>query len=106
MTGNLFSYRSSACIGQSHSTQWRCVEFLLSLSRVLTSFQGGKVIINSFYVEDFGKLYRSVRGPGTISALIVLRTIQCGNCKSQTQRSVEINDVIAKSGKLLVGINS
>ncbi|TFK23590.1 pectate lyase C [Coprinopsis marcescibilis] len=50
---------------------------------------GGKVIINSFYVENFGKLYRS-----------------CGNCKTQVQRHVEINDVWAVSGKELAGINS
>ncbi|KAL0954764.1 hypothetical protein HGRIS_003715 [Hohenbuehelia grisea] len=50
---------------------------------------GGTVIINSFYVEDFGKLYRS-----------------CGNCESQTKRSVQINDVWAVKGSTLVGINS
>jgi hypothetical protein len=50
---------------------------------------GGTVVINSFYVEDFGKLYRS-----------------CGNCKTQYKRAVQINDVVAKSGKLLAGINS
>ncbi|KAJ2914499.1 hypothetical protein MD484_g5900, partial [Candolleomyces efflorescens] len=51
---------------------------------------GGKVIINSFYAENFGKLYRS-----------------CGNCKSgQTKRVVEINDVWAVNGSNLVGINS
>ncbi|RXW20384.1 hypothetical protein EST38_g5486 [Candolleomyces aberdarensis] len=50
---------------------------------------GGKVIINSFYAENFGKLYRS-----------------CGNCKTQYKRSVEINDSWAVSGLNLVGINS
>ena len=49
---------------------------------------GGTVIINSFYVEDFGKLYRS-----------------CGNCKTQYKRAVQVNDVVAKSGKLLAGVN-
>ncbi|KAJ7599111.1 pectate lyase C, partial [Mycena floridula] len=47
---------------------------------------GGTVIINSFYVEDFGKLYRS-----------------CGNCGTQHQRNVEINDVWAVDGSALVG---
>ncbi|GLB41543.1 putative pectate lyase [Lyophyllum shimeji] len=50
---------------------------------------GGTVIINSFYVEDFGKLYRS-----------------CGNCKTQYTRHVEINDVWAVSGSVLAGINT
>ncbi|RDB26173.1 Pectate lyase E [Hypsizygus marmoreus] len=50
---------------------------------------GGKVIINSFYVEDFGKLYRS-----------------CGNCGTQYRRAVEINDVWAVKGSELAGINS
>ncbi|TFK40048.1 pectate lyase C [Crucibulum laeve] len=50
---------------------------------------GGTVIINSFYVEDFGKLYRS-----------------CGNCGTQYARHVEINDVWAVSGSVLAGINS
>ena len=48
----------------------------------------GTVIINSFYVEDFGKLYRS-----------------CDNCKTQHKRTVQIDDVVAKSGKLLAGVN-
>ncbi|KAH7103514.1 pectate lyase C [Auriculariales sp. MPI-PUGE-AT-0066] len=50
---------------------------------------GGTVIINSFYVEDFGKLYRS-----------------CGNCGTQYKRAVQINDVWAVDGSTLVGINT
>jgi len=50
---------------------------------------GGKVIINSFYVQDFGKLYRS-----------------CGNCGTQYTRHVEVNDVWAVDGSELVGINT
>ncbi|KAF6757061.1 pectate lyase C [Ephemerocybe angulata] len=50
----------------------------------------GTVIINSFYAENFGKLYRS-----------------CGNCKTtQYTRHVEVNDSWAVSGSALVGINS
>ncbi|KAL9714362.1 hypothetical protein Ac2012v2_002674 [Leucoagaricus gongylophorus] len=49
---------------------------------------GGTVIINSFYAEDFGKLYRS-----------------CGNCGTQHQRTVQINDAWAVDGSVLVGIN-
>ncbi|KAG6909045.1 hypothetical protein DXG01_002320 [Tephrocybe rancida] len=50
---------------------------------------GGTVIINSFYVEDFGKLYRS-----------------CGNCDTMYTRHVQINDAWAVDGSTLVGINS
>ena len=50
---------------------------------------GGVVNIDSYCVQDFGKLYRS-----------------CGNCKTQYKRIVNITDVIAKNGKLLAGINS
>ncbi|KIY62387.1 polysaccharide lyase family 3 protein [Cylindrobasidium torrendii FP15055 ss-10] len=50
---------------------------------------GGTVVINSFYVEDFGKLYRS-----------------CGNCGTMYERHVQLNDVWAVDGSALVGINS
>ncbi|KAG9083454.1 hypothetical protein FS749_006019 [Ceratobasidium sp. UAMH 11750] len=52
---------------------------------------GGAVNIDSFCVQDFGKLYRS-----------------CGNCStpSQYKRTVTISNVIAKNGKLLAGVNS
>ncbi|CEL54174.1 hypothetical protein RSOLAG1IB_06885 [Rhizoctonia solani AG-1 IB] len=50
---------------------------------------GGLVKIDSYCVQDFGKLYRS-----------------CGNCSSQTKRQVQISQVIAKNGKLLAGVNS
>jgi pectate lyase len=50
---------------------------------------GGTVVISSFYVNNFGKLYRS-----------------CGNCKTQYARHVEITDSWAVSGKLIAGINS
>ncbi|KAJ8469556.1 hypothetical protein ONZ45_g16851 [Pleurotus djamor] len=55
--------------------------------KVIQHNGGGTVIVNSFYVEDFGKLYRS-----------------CGNCKTQYKRT--INDVWAVSGKSLAGINT
>ncbi|PFH52896.1 polysaccharide lyase family 3 protein [Amanita thiersii Skay4041] len=47
------------------------------------------LIFLQFYVEDFGKLYRS-----------------CGNCGTQYTRQVEINDVWAVNGDVLAGINS
>jgi hypothetical protein len=50
---------------------------------------GGNVVIDSFCAQNFGKLYRS-----------------CGNCSSQTKRTVSISNVIASSGKLLAGVNS
>lgn len=52
----------------------------------------GTMIIKNFFVDDFGKLYRS-----------------CGNCKSnyQGRRDVVLQNVTAQSGKAaLAGINS
>ncbi|KAF8659057.1 hypothetical protein AX16_001929 [Volvariella volvacea WC 439] len=57
--------------------------------KVIQHNGGGTVIVNSFYVENFGKLYRS-----------------CGNCGTQYKRAVEINDVWAVNGDVLAGINS
>ncbi|KAJ3033933.1 hypothetical protein HDV00_005646 [Rhizophlyctis rosea] len=48
----------------------------------------GTVNVNGFYVDTFGKLYRS-----------------CGNCKTQYKRSVVLNNIVAKNGLNLVGIN-
>jgi hypothetical protein len=48
----------------------------------------GTFDIRNFYVEDFGKLYRS-----------------CGNCGTQYQRHVLVRSIRAESGKALVGIN-
>ncbi|EUC54964.1 pectate lyase, putative, partial [Rhizoctonia solani AG-3 Rhs1AP] len=49
----------------------------------------GLVKIDSYCVQDFGKLYRS-----------------CGNCGTQVKREVQISNVIARNGKLLAGVNS
>ncbi|KAF1972757.1 pectate lyase [Bimuria novae-zelandiae CBS 107.79] len=49
----------------------------------------GTVNIFNFYVEDYGKLYRS-----------------CGNCSKQCKRNVYIDGVDARNGGELVGINS
>ncbi|KAL1667952.1 polysaccharide lyase family 3 protein [Schizophyllum commune] len=57
--------------------------------KVIQHNGGGTVRIENYYVEDFGKLYRS-----------------CGNCKTMYERHVEISGVTAVSGKLLAGINS
>lgn len=48
----------------------------------------GTVVIDGFYVESFGKLYRS-----------------CGNCSTQYKRAVIIKNVNAVDGKLLAGVN-
>ncbi|CUA70446.1 hypothetical protein RSOLAG22IIIB_04184 [Rhizoctonia solani] len=50
---------------------------------------GGLVKIDSYCVQDFGKLYRS-----------------CGNCGTQVKREVQISNVIARNGKLLARVNS
>ncbi|THU84400.1 pectate lyase [Dendrothele bispora CBS 962.96] len=50
---------------------------------------GGTVVIDSYCVQNFGKLYRS-----------------CGNCGTQHQRTVHISNVIASDGDVLAGVNS
>ncbi|KAJ7318348.1 pectate lyase-domain-containing protein [Mycena albidolilacea] len=50
---------------------------------------GGTVKIDSYCVQTFGKLYRS-----------------CGNCSSQTKRTVLISQIIGSSGSTLAGVNS
>ncbi|GFF38871.1 probable pectate lyase E [Aspergillus lentulus] len=57
--------------------------------KVIQHNSGGKVTIQDFTVQNFGKLYRA-----------------CGNCSKQFKRTVEISGVKASSGKALVGINS
>ena len=57
--------------------------------KVLQHNGGGTLSVQDFYVDDFGKLYRS-----------------CGNCDSMYERHVTIHGVIAGTGKTLVGINS
>lgn len=50
----------------------------------------GTVHINNFYVDDFGKLYRS-----------------CGNCSHQYSRDVVISGITAQyPGKVIAGINT
>ncbi|KXH64190.1 pectate lyase C [Colletotrichum salicis] len=48
----------------------------------------GTVNVINYYVEDYGKLYRS-----------------CGNCKTQCKRNVYMEGVTAKNGGELAGIN-
>jgi len=48
----------------------------------------GTMKISNFYVQDFGKLYRS-----------------CGNCSKQYTRHVVVSNTLATSGKDLAGVN-
>ena len=51
----------------------------------------GTMIVKNFYVENFGKLYRS-----------------CGNCSKQVQRTIVLENITALAGKkssCLVGLN-
>lgn len=56
--------------------------------KVIQHNGGGTVSISDFYVEDFGKLYRS-----------------CGNCDDMYERHVIISGVSASGGSVLAGIN-
>lgn len=61
-----------------------------AVDKVLQHNGGGTVVINDFYVENFGKLYRS-----------------CGNCDESFDRHVEITNLLARApGDALVGVNS
>ena len=68
--------------GKSH------IWYLKQTAPYLTFIQG-IVKIDSYCVQDFGKLYRS-----------------CGNCSTQVKREVQISNIIARNGKLLAGVNS
>jgi hypothetical protein len=58
--------------------------------KVLQHNGGGTVVVRRFFVQEFGKLYRS-----------------CGNCDSQYARHVEIENVIASSpGDAVIGVNA
>lgn len=48
----------------------------------------GTMVIKNFFADNFGKLYRS-----------------CGNCSKQFKRTVQIQNVIVRSGKVLAGVN-
>ena len=59
--------------------------------KIIQHNSAGTVIVDGFYVENAGKLYRG-----------------CGNCKKgyQNQRKVELKNVVAKNVKVVAGINS
>ncbi len=48
----------------------------------------GTMVIKNFFADNFGKLYRS-----------------CGNCSKQFKRTVQIQNVIVRSGKTIAGVN-
>lgn len=54
--------------------------------KVLQHNGGGTLSVSGFTVDNFGKLYRS-----------------CGNCKTQSERHVILEDITATEGKALVG---
>jgi hypothetical protein len=57
--------------------------------KVLQHNGGGTVVVKRFFVQEFGKLYRS-----------------CGNCDDQYARHVELENVIVKQpGDAVVGLN-
>jgi pectate lyase len=49
----------------------------------------GKMVIQNFCADTFGKLYRS-----------------CGNCDDQYKREVTLDNVLGRNGKVLAGINT
>jgi hypothetical protein len=57
--------------------------------KVLQHNGGGTLRVSDFYVEDFGKLYRS-----------------CGNCDDMPERHVVMDGITAVNGKVLAGVNS
>ena len=57
--------------------------------KVLQHNGGGTLSVSGFTVGDFGKLYRS-----------------CGNCDEMPQRHVVLDNITARNGKQLAGVNS
>ncbi|KAH0613852.1 uncharacterized protein H6S33_005738 [Morchella sextelata] len=57
--------------------------------KVIQHNGGGTVNVKDFFVEDFGKLYRS-----------------CGNCGTQYKRTFVASGVVAVDGSTLAGINT
>jgi hypothetical protein len=79
-------------LGESDATRVsiNCAGARAAADKVLQHNGGGTVVINNFYVENFGKLYRS-----------------CGNCDESFERHVEITNLVARApGEGLAGVNS
>jgi hypothetical protein len=79
-------------LGESDDTSVsiNCGGARAAADKVLQHNGGGTVRINNFYVENFGKLYRS-----------------CGNCGDSFERHVEITNLVARApGDGIAGVNS
>lgn len=77
--------------GSSSSLQMtvRCSGAKAATDKVFQHNGGGTLTLQNFFAENFNKLYRS-----------------CGNCSSQYARHVVLQDVTARQGQTLVGINT
>jgi hypothetical protein len=77
--------------GSSSSQQMtvRCSGAKAATDKVFQHNGGGTLTLQNFFAENFNKLYRS-----------------CGNCSSQYARHVVLQDVTARTGQTLVGINT
>jgi hypothetical protein len=80
------TFRGSSSSQQSFV---RCGGARSASDKVFQHNGAGTVTISNFTVESFGKLYRS-----------------CGNCSDQYARHVVLQDIVARSGSALVGINT
>jgi hypothetical protein len=67
----------------------RCAGAKGATDKVFQHNGGGTLTLQYFFAENFNKLYRS-----------------CGNCSSQYPRHVVLQDVTARMGQTLVGINT
>src|SRR5262245_62100156 len=80
------TFRGSSSSGQMTV---RCGGARSATDKVFQHNGGGTLTIQYFYAENFNKLYRS-----------------CGNCTTQYARHVVLQDVTARMGQTLVGINT
>jgi pectate lyase len=67
----------------------RCGGAKQATDKVFQHNGAGTVVIENFQVDGFGKLYRS-----------------CGNCSSQYERHVTMNNITARNGLALAGVNT
>jgi hypothetical protein len=66
----------------------RCGGARQAADKIFQHNGGGTVVIDTFFAEDFGKVYRS-----------------CGNCREQFERHVQIRTLTARDGGTVAGIN-
>ncbi|HWA77421.1 MAG TPA: pectate lyase [Polyangiaceae bacterium] len=65
-----------------------CAGAKSATDKVLQHNGGGTMVIKNFWVQTFGKLYRS-----------------CGNCSSQYTRHATFENIVASGGSVLAGVN-